>query len=155
MVRRLLVRLYHGFSITMAVDIIVHLIVVRIVGTVVTPEFAARFSSEATAMLVQLLLVGVIGMAFAGAAMIFEMERWSYLKQGILHFLATAAVWMPIAWFCWTPYSGRGLALTILGWTLTYIVTWWVQYMVWKRDVCRVNRQIRACCAGEDEHEGH
>lgn len=155
MIRTMLRRMYHGFSITMIVNIIVHLIVFYAAGTAVTPDFAARFGSEVAATLVQLLLVGVIGMAFAAAAMIFEMERWSFLKQGIVHFLVTAAVWMPIAWLCWTPYSGRGLVFTILGWTLTYVVIWWVQYLIGKRDVCRVNLQIRASCAGEDGYEGN
>ena len=143
MMKRLLCRFYHGFSVTMIVILAVHFIVAAKAGHAVTPGFAARFSCETEAVLVQLVLVGVIGMAFAGAATLFEIERWSYLKQGIVHFLVTAAVWMPIAWICWSPVNGLGLALTIIGWTLTYIVNWTVQSFLWKKKISEINRAMR------------
>lgn len=151
MLKKLLVRFYHGFSITMIVDIIVHYIVAQIKGSTVTPAFAARFSCEASAILTQLALVGVIGMAFAGAAIVFEIERWSFLKQGIVHFLITAAVWIPIVCVCWTPINGKGLVFTILGWTLTYIITWTVPYFIWRKNVSEVNQKIRAYCARKEQ----
>ena len=153
--KKILMRIYHGFAITMIVNLAVHLLVANLLGSAVTPGFAARFSSDGAATLAQLMLVAVIGVAFSLGAMIFEIERWSFLKQGIVHFLATAAVWMPIAWICWAPYSGRGVLFTIMGWTLTYIVNWLVQYSLWKRDVRRLNLQINACRAREEEHEGN
>lgn len=144
MLKKLAVRLYNGFAITVFVDLIVHFIVAQCVGSVVTPSFAARFGSEAAATLAQLMLVALIGMTFAGAALIFENEKWSFLKQGIIHFVITAIVWMPIAWICWMPVSGKGMAFTILGWTLTYIINWVVQYCISRRDVRDINRKISA-----------
>lgn len=144
MIKKLAVRMYNGFAITVFVDLIVHFIIARTVGSCVTPEFAARFTNEASATLVQLMLVALIGMAFAAAAEVFQNERWSFLKQGIVHFVITAAVWMPIAWICWAPVYGKGLVFTIIGWTLTYIVNWTVQYFIWKHKVLEINRCMRA-----------
>lgn len=149
MAKQLAVRMYHGFSITMLVDLAVHFVVAQLNGSVVTQGFAARFGCESSAVLAQLALVAVIGMVFAASASIFEIERWSFLKQGVVHFLVTAAVWMPIAWLCWSPVRGFGLILTILGWTLTYAITWGVQYVVFKRKIAELNRCIHTFHKGE------
>jgi len=142
--KKLLRHLYHGFMNTVCVCMIVELVIAQMLGRGVTPGFAARFSCETAAALAQLGLVGIIGMTFAGAALVFEIERWSYLKQGLVHFLITAAVWMPIAWLCWSPVQGIGLAITIVGWILTYAVNWLVQYLLARYHVRELNRSISA-----------
>ena len=142
--KRLIRHLYHGFTTTVCVSMIVEFVIAQALGHGVTPGFAAHFSCETAAILAQLGLVGLIGMTFAGAALVFEIERWSYLKQGTVHFLITAAVWMPIAWLCWSPVRGVGLVFTIVGWTLTYAVNWLVQYLLARRGIRELNRSIRA-----------
>ena len=143
MAKKLLSHLYHGFTATVSVCLFVELFIAQVVGHTVTAEFAAYFRNEGAAVLVQLGLVGLIGMTFAGAALIFEIEKWSYLKQGLVHFIITAAVWMPIAWLCWKPFSDLGLWLSIGGWTFTYIVNWGVQYIIARRRIEALNRSIR------------
>lgn len=141
--KRILRRMAVGFSASTLVTMLVQLIMALQGSAVVTPLFAARFPNEAAAILAQLGLVGVIGMAFAAAAQILEIEKWSFLQQGIVHFVVTAAVWMPIAWFCWMPMPAYALWISIAGWTLTYAVNWLVKYFVWRREVREVNRSIR------------
>ena len=131
--KRLIRHLYHGFTTTVCVSMIVEFVIAQALG-----------HGETAAILAQLGLVGLIGMTFAGAALVFEIERWSYLKQGTVHFLITAAVWMPIAWLCWSPVRGVGLVFTIVGWTLTYAVNWLVQYLLARRGIRELNRSIRA-----------
>ena len=142
--KKLLMHLYHGFTITVSVCMFVEFFIGQVLDHSVTAEFSAYFRNEGAAALAQLGLVGLIGMAFAGAALIFEIERWSYLKQGLVHFIITAAVWMPIAWLCWAPVRGRGLVFTIIGWTLTYMVNWLVQYLLARQRIRELNRSIRA-----------
>lgn len=149
--KKLIRHLYHGFVATVCVCMLVELVIAQTLGHGVTPGFAARFNCEAAAVLAQLGLVGVIGMSFAGAALIFEIEKWSYLMQGLVHFLITAAVWMPIAWLCWSPVRGRGLVFSIIGWTLTYIVNWLVQYLIARWRIRELNRSIRAYRESGDE----
>ena len=152
MARKLLSHLYHGFTATVSVCLFVELFIAQVLGHTVTAEFAACFRNESAASLAQLGLTGLIGMTFAGAALIFEIERWSYLKQGIIHFIITAAVWMPIAWFCWKPISQPGLWVSIIGWTFTYIVNWLVQYIIARRRIAALNRSIRDCGEKEETH---
>lgn len=151
MVKKLFRHLYHGFLISVSVSMIVELVIAQSMGRGVTPGFAARFSCETAAALAQLGLVGIIGMTFAGAALVYEIEKWSYLKQGLVHFLITAAVWMPIAWLCWSPVRGIGLAFTIIGWTLTYAVNWLVQYLLARRRIRELNRSISAFHQGGEQ----
>lgn len=149
--KKLLMRLYVGFSATVSICLPIHFIVAQLAGSCVTPVLAARFAGPDAAAIVQLALVGVIGMAFAGAALIFEMEKWSYLQQGIVHFLVTAAVWLPIVIYCgWTPATMPGVVCTVGGWALTYAVNWTVQYFIYRRRVTDLNRKIRDFRRGEN-----
>lgn len=142
--RRILLQLTRGFAVTVSVCLVVQLIVAQICGSAVTPAFGMRFSCEGSASLAQLGLTGLIGAAFSAAALLFEIERWSFLRQGIVHFLVTAAVWMPVAWLCWMPASRAGLIFTICGWTFTYIVNWTIQYFIYRWRIRELNRRICA-----------
>ena len=155
MIKKLVNHVCCGFTVTTVVVLLIQIVRANACMSVVTDGFAARFASREAAALAQLGLVGLIGAAFSGAALVFEIERWSYLKQGVVHFLITAAVWIPVAWLCWSPYSGIGLWLTIGGWTLTYCINWLVQYSIYKRRIAELNRRISAYRKGEEEHEGN
>lgn len=142
--KKMIVPMIVGFGVTVFI-VLVNQFCMAMAGHAVTaPAFTARFPSETAAALAQLGLVGLIGMAFAGGAQVFEMEKWSFLKQGMVHFLITAAVWMPVAWFCWTPMPARTVWISISGWTLTYAVNWLIQYFIWRRKVRVLNDSIRA-----------
>ena len=143
MKKRLFFAMIIGFASTVFLLLIIQFSMAQAGHAVVTPRFAARFANESAATLAQLGLVGLIGVAFAGAAQVFELERWSFLKQGIVHFLITAAVWMPIAWLCWTPVPKEALWSAVLGWVGTYAITWSIQYFLWRRKVRELNRSIR------------
>lgn len=148
--KRIIMRLTVSFGSTVFVVLLLQLCLLMAGNAVVTPSFAARFPNEAAAVLAQLGLAGLIGMSFAGAAQIFEIEKWNFLKQGALHFLLTAAVWMPVAWLCWTPMPDGAILGAVLGWAGTYAVTWLVQYFVWRSKVRLLNRSIRAAQEGKE-----
>ena len=144
MAKKLISRALHGFGITVSVCLLVQLVIAQFTGNSVTPSFGSHFRNEAAAALAQLGLTGIVGAAFACAAEIFEIERWGFLRQGIVHFLVTAAVWMPIAYLCWMPESRVGIWIAIGGWTLTYAVNWTVQYLIYRYRIAALNRSIQA-----------
>ena len=154
MARKLISRALHGFGITVSVCLLVQLIIAQFTGNSVTPSFAQHFRNEAAAALAQLGLTGIVGAAFASAAEIFEIERWGFLRQGIVHFLVTAVVWMPIAYLCWMPDSRAGIWIAIGGWTLTYAVNWTVQYFLYRHRIAALNRSIQAY-RRRDHHAGN
>ena len=154
MAKKLISRALHGFGITVSVCLLVQLVIAQLTGNSVTPSFGSHFRNEAAAALAQLGLTGIVGAVFASAAEIFEIERWGFLRQGIVHFLVTAVVWMPIAYLCWMPDSRAGIWIAIGGWTLTYAVNWTVQYFLYRHRIAALNRSIQAY-RRRDHHAGN
>ena len=154
MAKKLISRALHGFGITVSVCLLVQLVIAQFTGNSVTPAFGSHFRNEAAAALAQLGLTGIVGAAFASAAEIFEIERWGFLRQGIVHFLVTSVVWMPIAYLCWMPDSRAGIWIAIGGWTLTYAVNWTVQYFLYRHRIAALNRSIQAY-RRRDHHAGN
>ena len=109
----------------------------------VTPAFAARFSSVTTAVVVQLLLIALVGATFAACSVIFEIERWSFLRQGALHLLITSAVTLPVCLYCWTPETPAGAWILCASWLFTYAATWLSQYLIYRHRVRVLNERIR------------
>lgn len=144
MKRKLFPVLATGFGCTVLVMLVIQFCMAQAGKSVVAPAFAARFTNEAAAMLAQLGLCGLIGVAFAGGAQVFEIESWSFLKQGIVHFLITAVVWIPVLIICWTPLPKGAIWGTVGGWFATYGITWGIQYLLWRAKVRQINRSIRA-----------
>lgn len=108
------------------------------------PSYAAHFSSPLVAVITSYFLVGAIGWAFGAFSVFFEIETWSFLKQGILHFLATAVIWIPIATFVWglNEYP-IAVVSTTLSLTLTYGLTWLLNYMKCKKNIEMINHRLR------------
>ena len=109
----------------------------------VTPAFAARFGDEITPVVVQLLLIGLVGATFAACSVIFDIERWSFLRQGALHLLITSSVTIPVCLYCWTPENIVHALTLVASWLTTYSVTWLVQYLVYRHRIRRLNDKIQ------------
>ena len=110
----------------------------------VTPAFAARFSSDTTAVIVQLLLIGLVGAVFAACSVIFEIERWSFLKQGLFHLGITSVVLIPVCLYCWRPENAVWAMVLAGSWLLSYAATWLSQYLVYRHRVRALDAKIKA-----------
>lgn len=107
------------------------------------PSYRAHFQSDAVALGVHALLVAAIGAVFGGFSVLFEIERWSLLKQGGLHFLLTAAVWAPISTFLWgLDRYPMALLYTLLSFAVTYGVTWGANYHKYRREIRQINQRL-------------
>lgn len=110
---------------------------------VCVPEFVARVGGEVTAVGLQPLLIGLIGFAFGAGSVLFEVENWSFLKQGALHLALTAAVWIPVELICFSPITPPAVLSFALSAGGTYAITWGVQYCVWRRRVRELNALLQ------------
>ena len=117
----------------------------------VTPAFAARFPSDTAAVIVQLLLIGLVGAVFAACSVIFEIERWSFLKQGLVHLAITSAVCVPVCLYCWMPESAAGALILCASWLFTYTATWLSQYLIYRHRIRALDARIKAVNGKEDE----
>ncbi|HKM35792.1 MAG TPA: DUF3021 domain-containing protein [Lachnospiraceae bacterium] len=108
------------------------------------PSYAAHFSTPLLAGITAYFLVGLIGGAFGAFSVFFEIETWSFLKQGIIHFVATAVVWIPIAIYLWglNRYPSA-IVSTVISLTITYGVTWWLNFLKCKRNIDMINHKIQ------------
>jgi len=117
--------------------------------SVCIPAFVDRAGGELISALLQPLLIGLIGFAFGAGSVLFEIERWSFLKQGAAHLALTAAVWLAVELICFTPFSAPviiSFAASIAG---TYAVTWGMRYLLWREQVRRINEQIHRKNGGQ------
>lgn len=110
----------------------------------VTPAFAAMFESELAPVIVQLLLVGLIGAVFAGSSVIFDIESWSFLRQGIVHLAITSAVFIPVALICWRPVNPAGILSLTGSLVFVYGCTWLSRYLVWRSSIRKLNARIQS-----------
>ena len=141
--KKILIRGLCSYCISVTITVIVGMIA-GLCGAeyVCTPDFVARIGSRLTAAYLQPLLLGLIGFAFGAGSVLFEIERWSYLKQGAIHLAITAAVWIPIELICFSPVTPPVVFTFTLSAAVTYTLTWGIKYFVWRAQVRRLNEQI-------------
>ena len=115
------------------------------------PEFIQRAGSVQLAVCLHQLLIALIGFACGAGSVLFEMERWSLLKQGAAHLACTLAVWVVVYRICFfpiTPPVVTGFSVSAL---ISYAITWSAQYFVWRGKVRTLNEQIHR--RNEANHE--
>lgn len=114
----------------------------------VMPALSERCSTPLQAVLLQTFYTAVIGIVFAVAGMLFLIERWSFLKQCIVHFGSTVILYLPFSVMCWFPLHWRSVVGIICSVLITYSVTFFVNYAVSKRIIHSINEQVQSIREG-------
>ena len=91
----------------------------------------------------QPLLIGWIGFAFAAGSVLFEIERWSFLQQGLAHLAVTLPVFIAVEFLCFGLSNVPALLSFAASAALSYAVTWFAQYLVWRGKVRKLDEAIR------------
>lgn len=147
MLKKILVRSAISAPISIVANQLITIIISIAIGDgryfPVTPAFAAMFESELAPVIVQVLLIGLIGATFAGSSVIFDIDSWSFLKQGAVHLAITSAVFLPVSMLCWRPVNTAS-ALSLAGcWVVVYGCTWLSRYFAWQHSIKKLNDRIR------------
>ncbi|MEH7459975.1 hypothetical protein CON65_00780 [Bacillus pseudomycoides] len=146
--KNLFSRVVGGFVIGVIIGQIVQILISLKLGQgeymPVVDHFRSFFVSEVTAVTVQIMLTGIIGVTFATSALIFDIVKWSLLKQYIVHFCITALVWGPIVMILWMPKTFISTLIFFISFLGTYVVTWAIQYMISKNDIKQINAAIQS-----------
>lgn len=130
----------------MACNMIIE-IVVRIVSGIdyspLTPEFIAMFPSVTIAYGVDMLLYGVIGLAFSSMLFIYEIDRIGFVLQNAIYYLVTGIVWIPIVAFLWQLWRyPQALVCTIVGFVMTDVIMTIIGYRTTKRNIRELNAAL-------------
>lgn len=147
-IKKVIVRGTTSFANAVAINILLALVLMKVVdkpGFVpMLPEYAERFSSDMEAFIVQCLLIGLTSMAFGAGSVIFEIARWSLVKQSIIYFIITTSVWVPVAVYCWGLGTYKNVFYSVMAsYLVGYIISWSVQYKICKKEICDINQRLQ------------
>lgn len=135
-----LVSAFCGLFVNMLIELIVGKITGNMQFSPLSPEFRAMFATESMAVYVNILLYGVIGLAFSGMTFIYEIHRIGYIFQNILYYIGTGIVWVPIVVIMWQLYRyPQALIGTLIGFLVTYVVMTILGYRITKQEIETIN----------------
>ena len=110
----------------------------------VAPEFIQTTGNELNAVILQTILCAVIGTGFSMASVIWEIDSWSLAKQSGIYFSIACVTMFPIAYITnWMKHNAIGILSYVGIFVAIFVITWLVQYFVWKRKVKRMNDGVR------------
>lgn len=110
----------------------------------VVPAMVRMFGSENLAVIVQTLMTGLLGVDYAMAALVYENPKRSFVKQSLLHFLATFPYLLVVARICWIPEEVQGYWSLAAGIIAGYIVNFVIQYNLAKSNVRAINSKMES-----------
>lgn len=107
------------------------------------PIFIQEMGSEINAVIVQTLLTAILGAAYAGSSVIWEIDDMSIAKQTGLFFLVTSLAMFPIAYVThWMEHTFMGFIIYFSVFVGIFIVIWLSQYVMWKKQIHEINNSI-------------
>lgn len=107
------------------------------------PEFAAQMPNELIAVIVQGILSAVMGAILGAASLIWEIDRWSILKQTIAYFLILSPTVLGVAYFLyWMEHDLYGILRYLLIFTGIGVSVWIAQYLFWKNRISAWNAAL-------------
>lgn len=68
----------------------------------------------------------ILGVYFGVASLIFEIEKWSPLKQASVHFVLSVILWFFVAFLMagWVPFTPLSIMLSFCIFVLIYVFFW-------------------------------
>ena len=104
----------------------------------------AGYSGIILSDILQTILCGILGTGFAMASVIWEIDSWSLAKQSGINFSIACVTMFPIAYITnWMKHNAIGILSYVGIFVAIFVITWLVQYFVWKRKVKRMNDGVR------------
>ena len=148
MKKKIMKRMWIGLPVGIAMGYIITLIISACIGDgsfyPVAPELVRKMSNELDAAILQTVLCAILGVGFAAASVIWELDSWSLAKQSGVYFLVIGVILLPIAYVTnWMQHSVVGF-LSYLGIFIgIFFAAWLSQYLCWKQRIRKMNDIVR------------
>ena len=145
--KKIISRVLYSFPIGISCSVGISLFLSLLFGEGKYYPFAASLvfftGSEVKAMLLQTMLSGILGSVFGGMSFIWEIERWSILKQTAVYFLSVSIPMMGISYLLyWMEHSLNGFLLYFLIFVMVFIVVWLFNFAIYWFKVRRINQEL-------------
>ena len=145
--KKIVSRVLYSFPIGISCSVGISLLLSLIFGEGKYYPFASPLvlftGSEVKAMLMQTILSGILGSVFGGMSFIWEIERWSILKQTAVYFLSVSIPMMGISYLLyWMEHSLNGFLLYFLIFVMVFIVVWLLNFAIYWFKVRRINEEL-------------
>ena len=147
MKKKIMKRIWIGLPVGIAMGYIITLIISACIGDgtfySVAPELVEKMGNELNAVILQTVLCGVLGVGFAAASVIWELDSWSLAKQSGVYFLVIGIILLPIAYVTnWMQHSVVGFLSYIGIFVGIFIAAWLSQYLCWKQRIRKMNDRV-------------
>ena len=145
--KKIVSRVLYSFPIGISCSVGISLFLSLLFGEGKYYPFAASLvffsGSEVKAMLLQTMLSGILGSVFGGMSFIWEIERWSILKQTAVYFLSVSIPMMGISYLLyWMDHSLNGFLLYFLSFVMGLFVVWRFNFAIYWFKVRRINQEL-------------
>lgn len=111
--------------------------------SIANPMLIENSKSVFSASFLSICLVGLLGLVFGFASVVWKVEKYSILVSTIIHFLLTASTMIFVGYkLYWFQNSFLSLAIFLAIYILIYLVIWFIEYSIYKRDISRLNAKI-------------
>ena len=146
--KEIIKRCLFGAPVGLAIGTIVTIFISLSVGDgkfyAVVPTLITDMGSEINAVVLQAVLSLVYGAAWAGASVVWDMERWSLLKMTLVHLAIASVATFPIAFFArWMPHTLVGILMYIGIFLFIYAGIWISQYSAMKKKIKEMNEKLQ------------
>ena len=112
--------------------------------SIANPMLIENSKSVFSASFLSICLVGLLGLIFGFASVVWEEEKLSILARTILHFLLTATTMIFVGYkLYWFQKSFLSLTIFLAIYFLIYLGIWFIEYAIYKRDISRLNAKIK------------
>lgn len=154
MKKKVILRGLFGLPVGIAIGFVITLLISICIGDgafyPVTPELIQMMGNQLNAVILQTILCAILGVGFAMASVIWEIDSWSLAKQSGVYFLVISVVMLPIAYFAnWMKHSIAGILSYVGIFVMFFAAVWISQYLLWKRRIKKMNARIH----GEDDQK--
>lgn len=149
MKKKIILRCISGFPIGLSIGYLITIVISLIWAdgyyASCVPELAERMGSEISAVILQALLCGILGMGFGGCSVIWEIENWGIAKQTGIYFLIVSLIMMPIAYVTyWMEHSIQGIVGYFGIFVFIFAIVWAIQYGRAKHNIKEMNEKMES-----------
>lgn len=107
-------------------------------------ELTEWCKNETTAVIVQMICSLFVGAVGGASSVIWEIEKWSLLKQTLVHFAVIALPFIGVGYVMnWLPHYLIGALCYIGGFILVYVIMWLSIYFSVKSKIKKMNRHLQ------------